>query len=193
MGQAEARGRRGERGVGEVGSSPALAPRERDRMTPAPDAIIIGAGPAGLACAATMRAAGLNVAVLEKADSVGAVWRRHYDRLHLHTHRNHSALPDMAMPPDYPTYPSRGQMVAAMPSDSISDRPSIRRWRAFDARMRNGALKPIGAWSRRPLWWLHRESPIRRIAHHGRTRRAIAVLSFTAASIATRRPIQECG
>jgi hypothetical protein len=85
-------------------------------MTPTADAIIIGAGPAGLACAATMRAAGLNVAVLEKADSVGAVWLRHYDRLHLHTDRNHSALPDMAMPPDYPPYPSRGQMVAYLES-----------------------------------------------------------------------------
>ena len=85
-------------------------------MTPTSDAVIIGAGPAGLACAATMRATGLNVAVLEKADSVGAVWRHHYDRLHLHTDRNHSALPDMAMPPDYPTYPSRGQMVAYLES-----------------------------------------------------------------------------
>jgi cation diffusion facilitator CzcD-associated flavoprotein CzcO len=85
-------------------------------MTPTSDAVIIGAGPAGLACAATMRATGLNVAVVEKADRVGAVWRHHYDRLHLHTDRNHSALPDMAMPQDYPTYPSRGQMVAYLES-----------------------------------------------------------------------------
>ncbi len=77
-----------------------------------PDAIIVGAGPAGLACAATMRAAGLSVTVLEKADSVGAVWRRHYDRLHLHTDRGHSGLPGMPMPSDYPAYPSREQMVA---------------------------------------------------------------------------------
>jgi cation diffusion facilitator CzcD-associated flavoprotein CzcO len=81
-------------------------------MTSTSDAIIIGAGPAGLACAMTMRAAGLNVTVFEKADSVGAVWRRHYDRLHLHTDRNHSRLPGMAMPPDYPTYPLREQVVA---------------------------------------------------------------------------------
>src|SRR5438105_3132359 len=63
-----------------------------------------------------MRAAGLDVMVLEKAGQVGAVWRRHYDRLHLHTDRNHSGLPGMPMPPDYPTYPSRAQMVSYLES-----------------------------------------------------------------------------
>ena len=76
-----------------------------------PDAIIVGAGPAGLACAAIMKAQGLDVAVLEKADHVGAVWRRHYDRLHLHTDRKHSGLPGLAMPATYPLYPSRAQVV----------------------------------------------------------------------------------
>jgi cation diffusion facilitator CzcD-associated flavoprotein CzcO len=85
-------------------------------MTSSPDAIIVGAGPAGLASAATMRGAGLNVTVLEKAGHVGAAWRRHYDRLHLHTDRHHSGLPGMAMPPDYPAYPSRELMVAYLES-----------------------------------------------------------------------------
>jgi len=85
-------------------------------MTSSPDAIIVGAGPAGLACAATMRGAGLNVTVLEKAGHVGAVWRRHYDRLHLHTDRHHSGLPGMVMPPHYPAYPSREQMIAYLES-----------------------------------------------------------------------------
>ncbi|MBU6461550.1 MAG: NAD(P)/FAD-dependent oxidoreductase [Bradyrhizobium sp.] len=76
-----------------------------------PDAIIVGAGPAGLACAMTMREAGLAAVVLEKADMVGSAWRRHYDRLHLHTDRRHSGLPGMAMPESYPAYPSRAQMV----------------------------------------------------------------------------------
>jgi cation diffusion facilitator CzcD-associated flavoprotein CzcO len=76
-----------------------------------PDAIIVGAGPAGLACAATLRALGLDVVALEKAGAVGAVWRRHYDRLHLHTDRNHSGLPGMAMPRSFPKYPSRAQVV----------------------------------------------------------------------------------
>jgi cation diffusion facilitator CzcD-associated flavoprotein CzcO len=80
-------------------------------MTSSPDAVVIGAGPAGLACAATMRAAGLSVRVLEKAGTVGSAWRQHYDRLHLHTDRNHSGLPGMPMPRDYPTYPSRAQVV----------------------------------------------------------------------------------
>ena len=75
------------------------------------DAIVVGAGPAGLACAATMSERGLKVAVFEKADNVGSSWRRHYDRLHLHTDRNHSALPGMEMPRSYPLYPSRAQVV----------------------------------------------------------------------------------
>jgi cation diffusion facilitator CzcD-associated flavoprotein CzcO len=79
-------------------------------------AIIIGAGPAGLASAAVMGALGLNTTVLEKADAVGPVWRRHYDRLHLHTDRGHSGLPGIAMPRNYPTYPSRGQVVEYLES-----------------------------------------------------------------------------
>jgi cation diffusion facilitator CzcD-associated flavoprotein CzcO len=80
------------------------------------DAIIIGAGPAGLACAASMGALGLSVTVLEKADSVAAIWRRHYDRLHLHTDRGHSGLPGWPMPHSFPTYPSRAEVIAYLES-----------------------------------------------------------------------------
>ena len=80
------------------------------------DAIVIGAGPAGLACAASMRELGLGVVILEKADAVASVWRRHYDRLHLHTDRGHSGLPGMPMPRSYPRYPSRAQVVAYLES-----------------------------------------------------------------------------
>jgi cation diffusion facilitator CzcD-associated flavoprotein CzcO len=75
------------------------------------DAIIIGAGPAGLATAAALRARGLNAAILEKSDAVGTVWRRHYDRLHLHTDRGRSGLPGLPIPKAYGRYPSRAQVV----------------------------------------------------------------------------------
>jgi len=75
------------------------------------DAVIIGAGPAGLASAASMGALGLKTIILEKSGAVGSVWRRHYDRLHLHTDRGHSGLPRLATPQTYARYPSRAQFV----------------------------------------------------------------------------------
>ena len=80
------------------------------------DAIIIGAGPAGLATAACMRGRGLNAVIYEKSGSVGAVWRRHYDRLHLHTDRAHSGLPGLPMPSSCGQYPSRGHLVEYLES-----------------------------------------------------------------------------
>jgi thioredoxin reductase len=75
------------------------------------DAIVVGAGPAGLATAACLKARGRDAVILEKADSVGAVWRRHYDRLHLHTDRARSGLPGLSMPKTYGRYPSRAQVI----------------------------------------------------------------------------------
>jgi len=60
-----------------------------------------------------------------KAGQVGAVWRRHYDRLHLHTDRNHSGLPGMPMPPDYPAYPSRAQMVSYLEATRLAFRSTV--------------------------------------------------------------------
>jgi putative flavoprotein involved in K+ transport len=57
------------------------------------EAIVIGAGPGGLAAAAMLRRRGVDCVVVDRADTVGASWRRHYDRLHLHTVRWLSHLP----------------------------------------------------------------------------------------------------
>src|ERR1700744_1811117 len=75
------------------------------------DAIIIGAGPAGLATGGAVRTRGVNATILEKSNAVGAVWRRHYDRLHLHTDRARSGLPGLPIPKACGRYPSRAQVV----------------------------------------------------------------------------------
>jgi NADPH-dependent 2,4-dienoyl-CoA reductase/sulfur reductase-like enzyme len=73
--------------------------------------VIVGAGPAGLACAAALRKNGRSSLILESADNLAASWRRHYDRLHLHTAKAHSGLPGMPMPGEFPRYPSRLQVI----------------------------------------------------------------------------------
>lgn len=62
------------------------------------EAVVIGAGPAGLAAGAVLKKAGIEPLLLEASDSVGNSWRGHYDRLHLHTVRWLSGLPGMPIP-----------------------------------------------------------------------------------------------
>ncbi|MCX5410848.1 NAD(P)/FAD-dependent oxidoreductase [Streptomyces sp. NBC_00059] len=72
---------------------------------------VIGGGPGGLAAAAALREQGVRAVVLEKSEHVGASWRRHYERLHLHTTRRWSALPGLAMPRRFGRWVSRADMV----------------------------------------------------------------------------------
>ena len=73
--------------------------------------VIVGAGPAGLATAACLAQRGMRATIIDAAADVGASWRGHYDRLHLHTLKAWSALPGMPFPRATPRYPSRRQMV----------------------------------------------------------------------------------
>ncbi|MET9441618.1 NAD(P)/FAD-dependent oxidoreductase [Streptomyces sp. NPDC006610] len=84
----------------------AAGPRPADRPV-----YVIGGGPGGLATAAALRARGIRAVVLEKSDRVGASWRRHYDRLRLHTTRSRSALPGLPMPRRFGRWPARDDMV----------------------------------------------------------------------------------
>jgi putative flavoprotein involved in K+ transport len=63
-----------------------------------PNLIVVGAGPAGLAASAEARRNGLGVEILEATGAVAASWRRHYDRLYLHTTRRLSGLPGLPIP-----------------------------------------------------------------------------------------------
>jgi cation diffusion facilitator CzcD-associated flavoprotein CzcO len=71
---------------------------------------VIGAGPAGLATAAALRARGVPNLVLER-DTVAASWRGHYDRLRLHTVRWLSHLPGYRIPREEGPWVSRDGVV----------------------------------------------------------------------------------
>src|SRR4029077_1103477 len=75
------------------------------------ETLVIGAGPAGLAAAASLSKRGAPFVIVEQATAVGSSWRRHYQRLHLHTDQAHSALPYLGFPPGTPRYPSREEMI----------------------------------------------------------------------------------
>lgn len=72
---------------------------------------VIGGGPGGLAAAYALRERGVRAVVLERENRVGASWRRHYDRLHLHTTRRLSALPGLAMPRRFGRWVARADVV----------------------------------------------------------------------------------
>ncbi|MFI1223013.1 MULTISPECIES: flavin-containing monooxygenase [unclassified Streptomyces] len=88
--------------------SRAAAPTDRTDDRPV---YVIGGGPGGLAAAAALRTRGVRAVVLEKSDRVGASWRGHYDRLHLHTTRRWSALPGLKMPRRFGRWVGRDDVV----------------------------------------------------------------------------------
>ena len=73
---------------------------------------VIGAGPGGLAVAAALRQRGAKAVVLERSEAVGASWRNHYDRLHLHTPRRLSGLPGLPIPRRFGRWVSRDGVIA---------------------------------------------------------------------------------
>jgi cation diffusion facilitator CzcD-associated flavoprotein CzcO len=79
---------------------------------------IVGAGPAGLAAARQLLAAGFEVEILERETEVGGVWNygRPQGRVYWSTHTISSKpmteFPDFPLPEEYPDYPHHSQMLA---------------------------------------------------------------------------------
>jgi putative flavoprotein involved in K+ transport len=73
--------------------------------------LVVGAGPAGLAVAATLHQQRVPCTVLERAPSVAAAWQSRYDSLRLHTVRWLSALPGAPIPRRYGRWVSRDDLV----------------------------------------------------------------------------------
>jgi cation diffusion facilitator CzcD-associated flavoprotein CzcO len=72
---------------------------------------VVGAGPAGIAVASSLRDRGVNALVLEQGAGVGWSWRLRYDNLKLNTSKHSSHLPGLGYPRGTRTFPSRDEFV----------------------------------------------------------------------------------
>jgi dimethylaniline monooxygenase (N-oxide forming) len=83
------------------------------------DAVVIGAGAAGLAAARSLAVRGIDYRHLEKGSMVGGLWRidndnggaAAYESLHLNSSRPRTQFPSHPMPDDWPDYPSHELMA----------------------------------------------------------------------------------
>lgn len=73
--------------------------------------VVIGAGPAGVSTAISLRERGLRPLIIDRADQVASSWRGRYDRLKLNTGRPFSHLPGRPYPKGTPMFPTRDQVV----------------------------------------------------------------------------------
>ncbi|CAK9175896.1 unnamed protein product [Ilex paraguariensis] len=71
-----------------------------------PVAIVVGAGPSGLATAACLKHLSIPYIILEREDCFASLWKKKYsyDRLHLHLAKQFCELPHISFPSTYPTY-----------------------------------------------------------------------------------------
>ncbi len=76
------------------------------------DAVIVGAGQAGLAMAYQLKRAGLSYQVLEASGQIGGSWPAYYDSLTLFSPARYSSLPGMPFPADPDAYPRRDEVTA---------------------------------------------------------------------------------
>ncbi len=106
------------------------------------EAIVLGAGAAGLAAAAALRRAGVEAIVLEQTGNVGAAWRTRYDGLRLNTPGWMSTQPGYrASRRRYGEYPSRDAWIEYLEDYAAHHRLDVR----FGAQVRR--LRPAdGGW-----------------------------------------------
>lgn len=75
------------------------------------DALVIGAGQAGLAAGYYLQQAGLSFLILEAGDQPAGSWPYFYDSLKLNTPARFSSLPGLAFPGDQERYPVRDEVA----------------------------------------------------------------------------------
>jgi NADPH-dependent 2,4-dienoyl-CoA reductase/sulfur reductase-like enzyme len=96
------------------------------------DVAVIGAGPAGVSMALSLRDRGIRPLLIDRADEVGSAWRSRYDVLKLNTGRPFSHLPNRPYPKGTPIYPSRDDVVAHLDGHAREDGIELRLGTAVD-------------------------------------------------------------
>jgi len=100
--------------------------------------VIVGGGAAGLATAALLRRAGRDPLVLEAGPEPGAAWRERYDRLHLHTPRLLSGLPNRRIPRRYGRWVARDDLIAYLADYARDEAIEVRTGAAVERIDRDG-------------------------------------------------------
>ena len=90
------------------------------------EVVVVGAGPGGLAVAAALGATGVDTLVVDRSPHVASAWRRHYDRLHLHTHRRWSGLPGYPIPRRLGRWVARDDVVSYLEAYAAHHRLRLR-------------------------------------------------------------------
>ncbi|VXC34906.1 putative oxidoreductase [Bacillus sp. 349Y] len=74
------------------------------------DAVIIGAGQAGLSLGYYLKNSGLDFLILDKNDAVGMSWKLRYDSLVLFTPKEYSSLPGLKMKGESHEFPTKDEV-----------------------------------------------------------------------------------
>jgi cation diffusion facilitator CzcD-associated flavoprotein CzcO len=90
------------------------------------EAIVVGAGSAGLAAAVALLEQGFETTVIERSASVGSSWRSRYRELRLNSWRPMSKLQGRRMPRAYGRYPARDDVVEYLDRFALEHRVRIR-------------------------------------------------------------------
>lgn len=106
------------------------------------DAVVVGAGPAGLAAAAMLRRTGRDPVVLERADEIAARWPTYYDGMRLQSPRWLTSLPGFRIPAELGRWLERDAFVEYLRRYAAHHRLAIE----FGTRVARVDPHPGGGW-----------------------------------------------